>query len=320
MIGVRIVTAGVVLCGLLAGCGGAPGHIVGALPDTRFVDSPERRYAYSEADRGWVVVGLDGRIHRRLFGGEYGIKDISADGRVFVLSNSDTDLFVATEGGGEIREVPEFRGLTGALGLSPDGRLVAAGKHPDFDLPQSQWVDDERLYLIDVDTLRVREAGRFEVTDGRPPFDIVWLDGDSVRLNFFGGTYQKIDLRDGAREVFPVDRDPLHASRRWKTAPGPPDCGMEIRLLGAWEGDEGFEVVQPGKEPRRVVVVEGRERGFHDIAATISEAAFTRDCSYVTFHFEDGRQWVAEVATGKVGPVLPGRTTIFERWYPIGLP
>ena len=70
-----------------------------------------------------------------------------------------------------------------------------------------------------------------------------------------------------------------------------------------------------------MVVVEGRERGFHDYMATISEEFLTRDCRYVVFYFDNGL-WVAEVATGKVGPLAPAslQPVLFRRWYPIGLP
>lgn len=306
---------------LLAGCGGPPGYIVNALPDTSFVESPEQRYLFSEEQGGWLMIGLNGQIHRRLFGVEYHIKDISSDGQTLVLRNTDTDLFIARDGGREIREVPEFRGRLGNVGLSPDGRFVAATKHADYRQPQSEWVDDERLYLIDAATLRVREVGRFEVPDGRPPLNLVWPDDHHVLLTFFSGRGEQIDVRTGDREVFPDGLDRLHRSQRWMAFPEDrAGCGMEIRVPDLRAGKGGIDVVRPGEPPRRLVKIEGALPPHpHRLGDGISNPSFTRDCRYITFDFHS-ELWVAEIASGRVGPILPDRHFVFERWYPIGLP
>lgn len=314
--------AALLVIAVLAGCNGPPpGYIVDALPDTSFVESPEQRYLFSEARGGWLMIGLNGRIHRRLFDVEYHIEDISSDGQTFVLRNTDTDLFIARDGGGEIREVPEFRGLLGEAGLSPDGRFVAATKHPDFHQPQSQWVEDDRLYLIDATSLRIREVGRFDVTGGVSPFNVAWPDDRTVRLGFYYGPYQQFDMRTGGREVFPRDQDPLHRSRRWMAAhEDPADCGLEIRVPDLREGKGGIDVVRPGEPPRRLVEIAGaRPPHPHEYGDSISNPSFTRDCRYITFSFHS-ELWVVEIASGRVGPILPDRHMVFESWHPIGLP
>lgn len=305
---------------LLAGCARPPGYIVDALPDTSFVESSEQRYLFSEELGGWVVIGLNGRIHRRLFAVELHIEDVSADGQTFVLRNTNTDLFIATNGGRTIRAVPEFQGLLGAVGISPDGRLVAATKHADFDLPQSQWVDDERLYLIDVTSLQVSEVGRFVVISGHTPFNLAWLDDHRVLLWLAGGD-QQIDVRTGEREVLPSGWDQLHGSQRWLTAhEDRAGCGMEIRVPDASNGIGGIDIVRPGEGPTRLVVIEGaRPPHPHESSDGIDDVKFTRDCKYVTFNFHLSL-WVAEIASGRVGPILQSRHMTFEPWYPIGLP
>lgn len=315
----------IVLClaGLLAACTSAPGRIIGASPDTSFVKDPELRYLYSEEESSWLVAGLDGRIHKRLFGTQYRIEDISANGRTFVLEDSDRNLLIARIGDAiEIIEVPGFHGFLGNAALSRDGRLIAATKIPDYSQPQSAWVEDERLYLVDVATLEVRVVGRFEITDGLVPSNLVWLDETRVRIGFTIEFDQVIDIRTGQQSTLSKGQDSVN---RWRQAieANRANCSMDIFLLGGDAGDKGLAIAtrrsKDQKEERTPLVkVEGRRRGYHDYMETIWNAAFTKDCRYVTFYFGSGL-WVLEIATGKVGPVLPGLTRAFERPYPIGL-
>jgi hypothetical protein len=301
----------------LTGCASKPGTIKGAMPDARFVESPERRFAYSEQDKSWSIIGLDGRTHRQLFTGVYSIEDISNDGKTFVLSNSHTDLFIATERGRVIREVPEFHGRLGVAAITPDGKHVALTRHADFDLPQSQWVEDDSVYLLDTQTLESRQVAKY-IHRNQGAFGIAWLDDEHVRISLFSGPYQKINTKTGEVEIF-TEEDPLKTSNRWLAITRErKDCGVKIQKRG-WGADEGLDIVLKDNTSKRLVIVEGRKRGFHDYQNTISVGTFTKDCRYLTFGF-GGRLWVVEVDTGKVGPVTQDRRIFFERWYPIGLP
>lgn len=319
-------------CGLaLAGCGGASGRIKGALPDARFVKSTQRLYFNSTREKKWLVAGLDGTVHRRLFRNDYGISDISADGRVFVLRNSNTDMFIATfDGAGApaIREVKAFHGLQDDSAVSPDGRFVVAAKHGNFDLPQKQWVDDPAIYLIDTRSLAIRAVATYPIKAKVLSLRFVWLDNRKIRVTgrdgpLLGGreaSVLTIDLRSGRTTAHAPDQAEklLNDSRRWKDARArEAKCGMKTRARGRM-GDQGIDLSGRDGAWRRLVIVEGRTRGYHDIIATISGEEFSRDCRYVLFGFKGGL-WIVEIVTGKVGPILPGRSWAFRHWYPIGL-
>ena len=301
----------------LTGCASKPGIIKGAMPSARFVEIPERIYAYSKKDNSWSIIGLDGKTHRQLFTGAYSIEDISSDGQTFVLSNSHTDLFIGTERGRVIREVPEFHGRLGVAAITPDGKHVALTRHADFDFPQSQWVEDDSVYLLETQTLEYKEVAKY-VRKNQGAFGIVWLDDEHIRINLFSGPYQKINTKTGEVQIF-TEEDPLNTSNRWLTITGErKDCEVKIQKRG-WGADEGLDIVLKDNTSKRLIIVEGRKRGFHDYQNTISVGTFTKDCRYLTFEFEGGK-WIVEVDTGKVGPITQDRRIFFKRWYPVGLP
>lgn len=70
-------------------------------------------------------------------------------------------------------------------------------------------------------------------------------------------------------------------------------------------GDEGLDLVASNGDITRLVVIEGRERGFHDYQATIRDPFFVDGCRYVAFVF-DGKVWLAETASGKIGQLAVG--------------
>lgn len=158
------------------------------------------------------------------------------------------------------------------------------------------------------------------MTDDRPPFDSVWLDDRHVLLRFFDRAEQ-IDIRTGAHEAVPSGGERLRDSERWRSAyEDPADCGMAVGVIELGDGlGGGLEVLRPGEPPRQVVTVaNARPPHPHRSGDDISAASFTRDCRYITFGFHGGL-WVAELASGRSGPILPGPNLTFERWYPIGL-
>ncbi len=106
-----------------------------------------------------------------------------------------------------------------------------------------------------------------------------------MRIAWFTGAHQCIDLGNGDFEILPADSDPLHDTLRRRAATGVPDCGLGIAFESVGPGDEGLSLRAPGAEPRRIVV-ESRERGYHDHGATIWGEFFSRDCRYPVFWFD----------------------------------
>jgi hypothetical protein len=279
-------------------CAGAPGTIAGSSADTSFVKSDARLWVRTP-DGATLEIGLDGSAPTDVVGPKLYVLDLSDDAAILVLGNSDTDLFLKR--GGETRQVDALRGRTGSSALSPDGRTLAVVRHADFDRPQSQWKDDDALYLVDVETGDVQiipKSADVMVTN------LAWSrDGSTIWLRQFEGA-QAVSFPKGersAQRVWPAP-DTLRARPNHVR---PLECdGASIEAAG-WRFDEGIDLVRVGEPPRRIVKIDGRERGFHDYLPTITSPSFTQDCRHIVFVFQ-ATVWVADVASGDLGPVHPG--------------
>jgi hypothetical protein len=300
----RWILAGAALAGL-AGCAGSPGYIQGAATSAAFVREEEQIYVVTAA--GLVRMRLDGGARRSLFPPRYHVLDLSADGAVFVLGDSETNLYLGGAETGSVARIPELDRRAGEIAVSPDSGIVAATRHADFSLPQAMWsqTEDDRVYVIRVAdrTVRIVEPSKsLPVShlafseDGRA----LWIELEEPR----GASVQQIDLATLTRsEAAAWPKEGL--ARRHHRAP--PVCaatGAELRPAGL-RGDEGIDLVAPRAPARRLATVVGRERGFHDYLPTVDNFFFSRTCNYAVFSFLD-RVWAVDVRSGAVGPIAEG--------------
>ena len=282
-------------------CAGSPGVLVGAGRDARFVT--ERAEMLIAAGDGIRRIAIDGSGSRLLFRGPVSIQDVGADFRTFVLSDSDTNLLIGDAATGGLVPVPELAGRLSSAALSPDGARIAASRHSDFSLPQSRWVDDDAIFVVDVATLAVTTI---PASSNDWPTKVAWsADGKALWLTMaFGKPSQWLTLADGARKsglAAPPEglrTDPRARSKcqqsleadRWKP---------ELRITD-----------DSGAPPRVLARLEGRERGFHDYQPDFSNAMLSPACRYALFHY-DRRIWAVDVRGGPLGPVAEGDVLFF---------
>ncbi len=321
---VRMRAALVVLVSLVA-CGGSRGTIPNPEPNTAFVTekvavygsrgtipNPEPNTAfvtekvavYFSTTGGLHRIGLDGSGDRLVFGAPgMSVEDVSDDLRLFAWNDSDTNMYVGDAVSGQVRRVPAADGRASNAAFSPDGRTLAVSRHCDFSLPQSQWTDDDTLYLVDVATL---EVTTLPPVSSSWPTHLAWsTDGKWIELGMaFDKPTEWVAAETRARAPAPAVTPEMRRPR-WRRA----SAGCEAKLeTDRWQTE--IHIAEPGKPPRALVTEVGRKRGFHDYQPDFDNPVLTPSCANVVFGFQ-GALWVANVASGRKGPLVQGTFFMF---------
>jgi len=251
---------------------------------------------------GLCRVGLDGANLQILVPRPYHILDISDDGSWLLLGDPDTNLYIARGDGSDIRDIPQLAGRVGDAEFSPDGTTVAAVRHADFSRPQHKWVDDDELFLVDVETAAVTSIGK---TVDDMVVNLRWTpDGRRVFLDMMDTPDQLVTVDTGQRSYGAAPTN-LRVSPAFDRPTYCPTTGDQLQEIG-FGADEGLTLVSASGEERTLISISGRERGFHDHMPTVSTYYFTDTCEYVVFDLHES-VWVVDVATGQVGPITEGR-------------
>jgi hypothetical protein len=297
--------------GLLVQCACASsGQLVAARDDLGFVKAQES--VFLDGPLGIERVSLDGRVRRMVFGASLHVEDVSADFSTFVLESSEAAVLLG-DASGSVRDVPVLHHRLGAIAISPDGRTVVASRSADFSLPQSQWVDDDALYFIDVASLSVRTIP--PSTTGDAPMNLAWSpDGGTVfaemkRLHD-PPAFERVSVADGARQWEAADphrdfRDSPHVFKSPRYTH--PVCPGRIIAEG-WATE--LRVESAGAT---VVVARetGRERGFHDYRPDFEPTGWTPGCAEIIFGFQ-GETWLASAkGTLELGRLGQGKPLFF---------
>lgn len=283
---------------ILTACpAGSPGEMTNTIADDlSFVTDDDLIYVHHRT--GLDQIRVNGTDEAPIYGEGYSFQDVTDDATLWALGDSQTNLYLLNAPGTEPRRVPELDGRTSAVAIHPEGTLVAATRHADFDLPQGQQVDDDAIYLIDPTTL---DVSVLPATSNAWLFQLYWShDGTTLYASGHEGNV-RIDPTTNTRE--PIASIPAEGVRRPRINRDLCEATGE-RLV---TDDEGIWRVFPSATRESLVTIEGRERGFHDYASTINGASYTRSCDYVVFVFQD-TVWVAEVATGLVGRLREGQS------------
>ena len=158
------------------------------------------------------------------------------------------------------------------------------------------------LVLIDVETTATKVIPA-SVND--MVVNVRWTTGGTgVFLDLQNLFDQLVVPATGTRAVA-VSSPSMRLSPRFDGSTHCAATGDQVEAVG-WEGDGGLVLVSASGQETALVTVAGRERGFHDHFATVDRFYFTDDCEYVVFDFDES-VWVAEVSSGRVGPITPGR-------------
>jgi len=281
----------------LSGCPGSSGTLMNTrADDLSFVVDTDPIYV--RADDGLVRVNINGQGRFLVAPSKYSFLTVAPNHSVWAFGDSDTNLYLLYEPGGQLHRIPELDNRNSAVAISPDGSRIAATRHSDFDLPQSRQVDDDRIYLIDAATRRV------EVLEAKNPvwlFQLYWSREQPVLYGSGHDARYAIHLETNERQVIELipmdDTFPRFESRRTC-----PETGTTLVA----NGDSGLDVQSADGTQEPLVIIEGRSRGFHDYHATINDFFFSESCNFAVFTFE-GKVWVVEVSTGLVHPIITGR-------------
>jgi len=285
------------------GCGSsAPGKLINEQKDPAAFVTEQQALVMIPAEGGLVRMNLDGSGREVLAPPGYGIEAMTLDGRMFVLGDKDTNLYVldATAPQRAPRQVHALDRRAGPVALRPDGGLIAVARHADFGQPQARWgeSEDDAVYLVDPHTLAVDviPPARKELVTG-----LAWTpDGSALVLGMFNNDEVRLELATRTRTV-------VHDEPPFVRGAGTRTCartGERVERRGG-QGDDGVDIVSRAGQTRRLIIIEGRTRGFHDYLGTVNDAVFTPSCRYVVFEFLRA-VWVADVATGVVGKLAEG--------------
>jgi hypothetical protein len=286
---------------LLASCAGAPGRLTNPRREpASFVT--ERQAFLVVTPAGLTRVQLDGSGAETLFPAGYNLLTMTPDASVVVLGDQNTNLFVRRAGSTEVRRVPELDRRVGSVALSPDGVRVAVARHADFSQPQALWSksEDDAIWLVDTRSLAVEvlPKSRDELVTS-----LAWQrDGRGLILGMFSSRTVRLDLASRTRA--PLETRPTELLVPQSGGPVCARTGARLELRG-FRGDQGIDLREASGATRRLVVVEGRTRGFHDYRPTVRDPIFSDSCRYALFEFGAGL-WVVEVETGVVGHVIVG--------------
>jgi hypothetical protein len=283
---------------------GAPGVLSGAVNDARFVS--ERATLVYAAKDGLRRISLDGTSSQLIFAGAAAVLDVTPDFQTFVLTDSDTNLLIGHASTGRLTAVRPLAGRLSSAALSPDGKRIAASRHADFSLPQAQWVDDDGIFLVDIETGLVTTIA----PSGHDwPTKVAWAaDGQALWLSMaFEKPSQWLTLADRSRDAgltrppAPLREDPRAPAKCAQTFDGPTRDPV-LRIID-----------QPGAAPRTIARLVGRKRGFHDYSPDFDDVRLSPQCRYALFHFHDRRTWIVDVRGGPIGPVADGCPLFFQR-------
>lgn len=284
---------------LAVGCGGSPGTLANPLESSAsFVSEQDWLYVL-DPQSGIYRMQLNGTQSELIVPSGYSIQTQRGDGQLFVLGDSNTNLFIFDRSSMDTpHRVTELDNRASAVALSPDGMRVAASRHADFDLPQSEWdsTEDDTLYIIDLTTLEVEVL---PPTRGGWVLSMRWNDPDRILLLWrppgaVSDEALELDLSTGAR-----------TPATWTWGPiGPTQASTECGGRKLIADDTGIASTN-GSSTTQHITLEGRERGFHDYQESFSPVLFTPSCAYLIFGFQKNL-YIHELATGKTAKLALG--------------
>lgn len=287
----------------ILGVGGCPEYAPGTIqnPSTGPMAASDAWIFVTTPAGDLVRARVDGSAAETVVAAPLRVVDADAGATIFVLSDADTNLYLQREGGAP-RPIPALAGRLGDACLSADGRLVAAIRHADFSTPQATWRDDDAVYVIDVEGGEVRIA---PAASERMPTRIrCEAAANAAWVSVIDGPSARVDLEALTRRAGELPQEGLRPAFH---APPPsrcPETGASALPRG-FGGDEGIDLVEADGARRRLVIVEGRRRGFHDYLDTVDHVGFVPGCAHVVFAFERA-VWVTDVASGVTRQVIAG--------------
>ncbi len=285
-------------------CAGDPGRLTNAraaLPQL----ARETGSLVVESAEGLVRFDLGAHRREELAPSRYRLLTRSPDASALALGDSETNLYVRRSDDGRIRRVAQLDGRAGAVAVRPDGTVIAVARHADFSLPESEWAktEDNGLFFIDTRTLEVRTLDK---TQDVHLIGLAWtLDGTQLVTSSFTNTTERIDFASLKREPLAVyPREGLAGSRG--NAPTACERTRQELSLRGWGGDDGIDLKDADGKTHRLVLIEGRKRGFHDHQPTISSFFFTGEsCRHAAFIFKQ-QVFIVDVQTGLIEDLLSG--------------
>jgi len=290
-------------------CAGSPGTLLGVRPNAAFVT--EQTELYISAPDGIRRISLDGTRSTKVFAKlphadvpKVTVVDLSLDHKRWLLSDSDTNLWIGDAATGNTVEIKELHHRMSAAAISPDGKMIAATRHSDYSGFGNK-PNDDAIYLIDIATRKV-DVIPAQTHDW--PVKIEWSsDGSALWLTMaWEQGFQWVTLADRARTSHPHGNPPPVQKPLRDNPKQSPVCPQQL----VHSEDPELRIVEDPQKPARVLVrIEGRERGFHDHLPDFSHEAMTPSCKYVVFEHAQ-KIWVSDLS-GVVAPIASGDWLFF---------
>ena len=276
------------LCTGCQGCAGSMGAIANPLSDDP-IDSPQ--VIYVNRSEGFSRLRLSERNQTVLIPSRYNVVDFAEDESWFVLVDSATNLHIA-QGKSEPYQVHDLDKRAGTCRLSPDFTQVACTTHANYDAAQKNWKEDDTVYRIDTQNKKIQIFAATR-NDLQTSPNLAWVQsgwGLYVFMNVLDQppVTQKMVSATGQREAIEIADEPIRIPPQIREMPKTcSETGDRLVLRGqGYFRDEGIDVVTKDEIVQRLVVIEGRERGFHDYMETVPEYFFSRDCKHVIFSYD----------------------------------
>lgn len=320
---VRVLAIHLALTAVIAGCGQNAGTI--KTPTTAWqvnqLQEDDVELVFS-TPIGWQRIPLGAQAGDQspavILDQRYSVLAVDAAGKTWVLGDSATNLYVWRRGEDPAPvEIKALRGRTGAVAVSWSANLAVAARHADFSRPQAEWAfdEDDRLFLVDLRTRQVQaiEAEHRQLVQGlaweastgvgHPPLLYVDLASTAKKP---ASTY-RVDVVTKERTLVDAFPDAVANGRSRGVAPAcPMGASLEadddgIALRGSEKSDEG----------ERLVILEGRKRGFHDYQPTFTDVRLGPSCKLVYFVFRRSLYTVTVERPHRVAELAGGDTPLF---------
>src|SRR5690554_4371711 len=288
---------------MLSGCPASqPGTISNEIADDlSFVADSDAVYLTHAVNAyGLSRVGMDGSGRQDLYDERYRLEGAAFFAELRALSDDETNLFILRGAGNEPERIEALDKRVSAVAVHPDGTQIAVGRHADFDLPSSQQVDDDRIFLIDIND--AGSAVPIVINELGPEGDeSLWRlgysrDGASLYAESHSAIW-RIDPGTGQREMLGNDAWPWDAT--YPDTTHRERCDSMAATLDV-RAEEGIMLSFDDGRVEELVGIEGRVIEDGSTISRFGDATFSASCETVAFVFED-TAWVVDVQSKVVG-------------------
>jgi hypothetical protein len=224
--------------------------------------------------------------------------DVSRDGRSYLFSTDEAELFLVSGEGRDVRGPLDVGVGVEDAAMSPDGQHIAVVPAAD------KRAEDDAVVIVDARTLAARVLPAAGSGSAR---HVVWAEaGDAVRVEFarrvdpMGLKPARLEavwvqIADGIRT--PLEGPPVRVAAPRNRAMQPA-CPGRLAWAVSWDRIEGIDRVDSEGRPRRLLVLDASRGGQGDLF-------YAPGCRTVVFGLS-GDTWVVDISGGGARALAQG--------------